>query len=94
MVRDINLTYADTGYFEVKVIPKYTTQIESSFIFTGMICGLDSATLGKIPIESGTFIIPVISRNEEVEIVIENDSYLPNCFLSMEWLGDFTYRGR
>ena len=94
MIRDVNITYANTGFFRVKVVPKYTTQIESEFVFTGMITGLDSATLGKIPIESGTFLVPIIARNEEIEIIIENDSYLPNCFLSMEWLGDFTYRGR
>lgn len=94
MLRDINLTYAQTGYFKVNINSKYTTQINSSFKFTGIVCGRDTATLGKIPVESGTFLIPVISNNEDIEITIENDSYLPCCFLSLEWLGDFTYRGR
>lgn len=94
MLRDINLTYADSGHFKVNINSKYTTQLSSSYKFTGIICGRDTATLGKIPVESGTFLVPVIANNEEIDITIENDSYLPSCFLSMEWIGDFTYRGR
>ena len=93
MLRDINLSYADSGYFLVDVIQKYTTQISSSFKFTGMIMGMDTAVLGTIPVESGTFLIPVIAKNEEIDIAVTNDSYLPCCFVSMEWIGDFTIRG-
>ena len=94
MLRDINLSYAETGYFKINVIPKYTTQIASEFEYTGMICGTDTATLGQITISDGTFLLPIISKNEEVDIVISNDSYLPSCFLSLEWLGDFNIRGQ
>ena len=93
MLRDINLSYAETGYFKVAVIPKYTTQITSEFEFTGMISGTDGATLGKVTVSNGTFLIPIISKNEEVTIQVKNDSYLPSCFLSLEWLGDFNIRG-
>ena len=93
MLRDINLSYADSGYFLVDVTQKYTTQISSSFKFTGMVTGMDTAVLGTIPVESGTFLIPVISKNEDIDISITNDSYLPCCFVSMEWIGDFTIRG-
>lgn len=94
MLRDINLAYANSGHFIVKVIPKYTTQMESEFKFTGKLGGLPSAAIGKTSIESGTFLIPVISRNEDITIIIENDSYLPSCYLSMEWIGDFIQRGK
>lgn len=94
MLRDINLSYADTGYFKITVTPKYTTQITSEFEFTGMIEGTDTATLGKLSVSTGTFLIPIISKNEEVSIKVTNDSYLPSCFLSLEWLGDFNIRGR
>lgn len=93
MLRDINLSYAETGYFKVAVIPKYTTQITSEFEFTGMISGTDGATLGKVTVSNGTFLIPIISKNEEITIQVKNDSYLPSCFLSLEWLGDFNIRG-
>ena len=94
MLRDINLAYANSGYFIVKVIPKYSTQMESGFKFTGKIGGLPSSTIGKTPVESGTFLIPIISRNEDITIMIINDSYLPSCYLSLEWIGDFVYRGK
>ena len=94
MLRDINLCYADTGYFKVKVIPEYSTNITSEFEFTGKILGMKSSTMGEINVSSGTFLIPIIARNEEIDIEITNDSYLPSCFLSLEWLGDFIIRGQ
>ena len=94
MLRDINLCYADTGYFKVTVTPEYSTNITSEFVFTGKIVGMKSATIGEINVSSGTFLLPVIARNEEVSIEITNDSYLPSCFLSLEWLGDFIVRGQ
>lgn len=94
MLRDINLCYADTGYFKVTVTPEYSTNITSEFVFTGKIVGMKSATIGEINVSNGTFLLPVIARNEEVSIEITNDSYLPSCFLSLEWLGDFIVRGQ
>lgn len=94
MLRDINLSYANTGYFEVDVYSKYETQMSSSFTFTGKITGLPTAILGTVPIESGTFLIPIIARNEEINVVVINDSFLPSCYLSMEWIGDFIQRGK
>lgn len=94
MLREINLCYADTGYFKISVIPKYSTNITSEFEFTGKNVGLKSSTLGEINVSSATFPLPVIARNEEVTVKITNDSYLPSCFLSLEWLGDLIIRGQ
>lgn len=93
MLRDINLTYSNTGYFRVVVTPKYSTNITSTFEYTGKILGMTSATVGEINVSSGTFLLPVLAKNEEITIRITNDSYKPSCFLSLEWLGDFTFRG-
>jgi hypothetical protein len=93
MLRDINIGYTNTGYFKIKVTPKYDTQITSEFEFTGKIIGMKSSTLEQIPVSDGTFLLPVISNNEDVEIEVTNNSYLPSCFLSLEWLGDFIIRG-
>ncbi len=94
MLRDINLTYANSGYFKVIVTPKYSTAITSTFEFTGKITGLVSATLEQIPVSDGTFLIPITSKNDEIDVEIINDSYLPSDFLSLEWLGDFVVRGQ
>lgn len=94
MLRDINLCYSNTGHFKIRVTPKFSTNITSEFEFTGKICGMKSSKLEQIPVSDGTFLLPVISRNEEVTIEVKNDSYLPSCFLSLEWLGDFIIRGQ
>lgn len=94
MLRDINLCYAETGYFRIKVTPTYDTNITSEFEFTGKVTGMKSATLGQINISDGTFLLPVIAKNDEIKIEVINDGYMPNCFLSLEWLGDFNIRGQ
>lgn len=94
MLRDINLCFADTGYFKITVTPEYSTNITSEFEFTGKVVGMKSATIGQINVSNGTFLLPIIARNEEVSIEVKNDSYLPSCFLSLEWLGDFIVRGQ
>lgn len=93
MLKDINLNYANTGYFKITVTPKYSTQITSEFEFTGKILGMESSTLEQIPISDGTFTLPITSRNEDIDIEVTNDSYLPSCFVALEWLGDFIVRG-
>jgi len=112
MLRDINLSYADSGYFKVNVASHYTTTTTSDFQFgtfkqiseaegddydfefTGITAGTVSATIGELNVSSGTFLIPVLYKNEEVDITIINDGYMPSCFLSMEWIGDFVIRGQ
>lgn len=93
MLKDINLTYTDSGYFKANVIPKYSTQQTSTYEFTGVVLGTISATLGKLAPYSGTFLIPVMSKNEDVKIEIINDSHLPSTFSSLVWLGDLKIRG-
>ena len=40
--------------------------------------------------------IKITNKNSgEVRFIeVKNDSYLPSCFLSLEWLGDFIVRGQ
>ena len=94
MLRDINLCYINTGYFRVEITPQYSTNISSTFEFTGKILGMNSSTINQLNISSGTFLIPVIAKNEDISINIINDGYMPSCFLSLEWLGDYSNRGR
>lgn len=93
ILRDITVSYANTGQFKTIVIPKYhDTQIQSIFEFTGKLAGTATSKIGVIPVSSGTFPIPIMGRNEEVDIEISNDSYLPSTFLSIDWLGEFVQR--
>ncbi len=94
MLGDITLNYIDSGYFKVKILPKYTSLTPSEYEFTGVVLGTKSAMLGKISTHSDSFLIPVMARNEDIDIVVSNDSYLPCCFTSLVWLGDFNIRGK
>lgn len=94
MLADIQLTYLDSCDFKAIITPKYTSQITSEYPFTGSILGTISATLGKIIPHSDTFLIPIAAKNEDVSIDIINNSYLPCCFSSLVWIGDFNVRGK
>lgn len=95
MLRDISLTYNNTGFFKVLVQQKYTSSITSEFVFSGVILGTETSQLNKMPVSDGVFLIPVIARNEDIDTIkIINDSHLPSCFTTLDWLGDFVIRGR
>lgn len=66
----------------------------SSFEFTGVILATVSATLGKISVSDGSFLFPVMAKNEDMDIEVVNDSYLPSTFTSLVWIGDFNVRGK
>lgn len=95
MLKDIELSYIDSGGFEVHTNQLYTDEDASVSVCdcTCTTLGTNSATLGKTNIESGVFIIPVMAKNDEVQISVHNNSYLPSTFHSLTWLGDLYIRG-
>ena len=94
MLKDLELSYSDSGYFDVQVRPLYTVQEPSHYVCTCTDLGTNSAMLGKISIDSGLFLIPILAKNDEVNILITNDSYLPSTFSSITWLGELNIRGK
>jgi len=91
-LRNLNLVYYDTGLFEAWVYPKNRDPYVARF--TGRVVGSINNTLGKIPLEYGTFKIPVLSKSDQVYIEIISDSYLPCAFQSAEWEGFYQLRSR
>lgn len=94
MLKDLELVYSNSGYFDVKLEPLYTVQAPSHFICTCIDLGTNSAVLGKVNIDSGTFLIPVLAKNDEIIISMTNNSYLPSTFSSITWLGELNIRGK
>ena len=94
MLKDLELAYTDSGYFEIQVQPLYITQEPSHYICTCTKLGTNSAELGRINIDSGLFLIPVLAKNDEVAVSMINDSYLPSTFSSITWLGELNIRGK
>lgn len=95
MLKDIELSYIDSGGFEVHANHLYLDQNASVYTCdcTCTTLGTNSAVIGETSIESGVFIIPVMAKNDEVKITVENNSYLPSTFHSLTWLGDLYIRG-
>ena len=94
MLKDLELAYSDSGYFDIQVKPLYTVQEASHYVCTCTDLGTNSAILGKISIDSGLFLIPILAKNDEVIISMTNDSYLPSTFSSITWLGELNIRGK
>lgn len=87
-----SVTYANTGYFRAVVLPLYREP--NVYEFTGRILGSGSNVLGRIPVSNGTFKFPVMSKNDQVEVEIVSDSFLPCHFISGEWEGMYTIRSK
>lgn len=79
-LRNVYVQYADTGYFNATVTMDDGTSYE--YPFTGEILGL--AVIGNINLDTGTFKIPVLSRNDGMVLKITNDSPFPCKLLSAD----------
>ena len=90
------LVYDDSGHFTVSVTPKgRDAQVNT---FSAVVLDSGSDMLGELSLDSGGFRFPIHSKNDQVDITLENDSPLPSNFVSIEWEADFTtqskrYRG-
>lgn len=91
-LRKVAFNYADAGLFNVKVMPEGRSTY--TYTFSGKILGSTSSTIGSYSIESGRFVVPVISRNIGTTITLENDSALPCSFLSADWEGYYVKRSQ
>lgn len=89
-VRNMSVTYSQTGFFEAHVSAYGETP--SVYTFTGVVLG--EATVGAPYLGEGTFNFPIMSRNDKVVIDLVNDTHLPCVFLSAEWEGYSVTRSR
>lgn len=89
-LRNLYLNMSDTGYLRMVVKPRSREEI--IYTFTGKRLGEVSSTIGDIPLYNGQIYIPVLSRNTDVSIKIESDSYLPFSVVNADWEGFYTVR--
>jgi hypothetical protein len=85
-----SLLYEDSGFFNVKVTPKYQTAYE--YPFTARILGSGNNVIGEPSIESGKFDFPLMGKHDEITVEIENDSPLPSRLLAAEWEASYNPR--
>ena len=91
-LRNWNVVYSDTGFFQTEVTP--TARPTKTAKFTGRLVGASANVLGQVAIENGTFRFGVNSNAQEVNIELVSDSHLPCSFQSAEWEGFFVLRSR
>lgn len=86
-LRRFSVTYDKTGYFIAHVTPK--NRQTYSYRFTGKSTGGVANVLGVASLDTGVFRFPVMAKNTDVSIVIENDTPLPTTLLNVTWEGFF-----
>ena len=91
-VRYVHLNYANTGGFKVKV--HYHGGRECQYVMTARNIGLDTATLGRTPDDTGIFKFPVQALNTNVNIDIDSELPLPLSLVGFMWEGSFVARSR
>jgi len=97
-IRNLNVVYNDTGFFEAEVRPngsvntanrnKYLTQ------FTGRLVGSITNILNQPAITDGTFRINVMANSQNLEVELKSSSHLPCAFQSAEWEGFYNIRSQ
>lgn len=91
-LRKASVNFANTGYFQVKVTPRYRDTY--TYTYSGKVLGTPSATLGQAELSTGKFTFPIMTQNTDATIVIENGSPMPSAFLSADWEGFFVKRSQ
>ena len=106
-IRNINLLYSKTGFFNLKVdvepgtisvndgsggLTSLTPRTSYEKVFSGMVT--NSSSLGQYKLLSGTFKGSVLTNSKNCKIIIENVEYLPCTFQSAEWEGFLHVRSR
>ncbi|MVF49531.1 phage tail protein [Pseudomonas monteilii] len=91
-LRKASVNFANTGYFQVKVTPRYRDTY--TYTYSGKVLGTPSATLGQAELSTGKFTFPIMTQNTDATIVIQNDSPMPSAFLSADWEGFFVKRSQ
>lgn len=89
-LRSLSLNLYRTGYICARVKPKGRSTFEN--IFTGKKLGEVSSTIGQIPIYTGQIKVPVLSRNDMVDITVMSSSYLPFSLVNADWEGFYSAR--
>ena len=108
-IRNINLLYSKTGFFNVKVnvtpgtisipnpdIPGAVISSTPRTNYSKNFSGMltNTSSFGQYKLLSGTFKSSVMTNSSNCNIILENDEYLPCAFMSAEWEGFLHKRNR
>ena len=85
-IRNFEISYDKTGFFEVEVSPKPHDSLYRDVTvskFTGVIVG--TSLLANKTLETGVFRVPVYVNSKDVKITVSSDSWYPLALQSADW---------
>lgn len=85
-MRNFEISYDKTGFFEVEIAPKpYDDRLRkiNKRTFTGQLVG--SSFLGIRRLETGVYRVPVYSNSKNVRIIARSDEWYPVALQSVDW---------
>lgn len=92
-VKNGNLTFNDTVVFNIEVTAPFRNK--NVYKFSNYTLGRGDAVLDTLPVKSGSFRFPVLSRNDkELKVEIVNNTPFPSSFISMDWEAFYSARAR
>jgi hypothetical protein len=92
-VKNGTITYSDSVAFNVEVTAPFRDK--NTYKFSNLTTGRGDTIIDTMPIKSGAFRFPVLSRNDkELKIEVINDSPFPSSFISVDWEAFYSARSR
>lgn len=92
-VKNGSLTFNDTVAFNVEVTAPFRDK--NVYKFSNYTTGRGDTVIDSLPVKSGAFRFPVLSRNDkELKVEIVNSTPFPSSFISMDWEAFYSARAR
>jgi len=89
-IRNIALTYENSGFFTAEVTPE--NRSTSTTVMNGYVLGTSGSTIGSPALHSGTIKVPIQCRNTDFTFDIKSSSHLPMYVASAEVEGYYHNR--
>ncbi|TPI67596.1 hypothetical protein FJ420_01940 [Mesorhizobium sp. B3-1-3] len=86
------IQFSKSAYFRVEVTPM--ARETRAYFSMGRLMGDPNNMVDVVNLNDGAFRVPLLSKNDRVAVEIVNDSYLPACLLSAEWIGNYVQKSQ
>jgi hypothetical protein len=92
VAKSFNISLDDTGYIAGKVTSAYG--VDTNVAFNGRVVGAVDNVVGEQPLSNSKFTLPFRQDVNKAEIELYSDSHLPMTLSDIEYVGQYTKRGR
>lgn len=92
VIKQFYVHFEDTGYIKAEVTDDYGYSATREF--TGRVLGSPSNLVGQPALSDGVFQVPYKKNVDTSQLTLSTDSHLPMSLLELEWVGQWTKKGR